>query len=84
MGSENMKKSDPTGSGVTIEYLAFPSETSRLEVWATVGTSAFDGVFFRRVLPDKQNVGAAVLNLINGQGRIFLADKLHIIGETSA
>ncbi len=79
-----MKKSDPTGSGVTIEYPETrPSGNFPFGgFWATVGTSAFDGVSLQGAsYQDRQNVGAAVLNLINGPGRIFLADKLHIIGE---
>jgi chromosome segregation ATPase len=79
-----MKKSDPTGSGATIEYPETrPSGNFPFGgFWATVGTSAFDGVSLQgATYQDRQNVGAAVLNLINGPGRIFLADKLHIIGE---
>ena len=79
-----MKKSDPTGSGVTIEYPETrPSGNFPFGgFWATVGNSAFDGVSLQGAsYQDRQNVGAAVLNLINGPGRIFLADKLHIIGE---
>ena len=84
MGSDDMKKSDPTGSGVTIEYPETrPSGNFPFGgFWATVGTSAFDGVSLQGAsYQDRQNVGTAVLNLINGPGRIFLADKLHIIGE---
>ena len=77
------RKNDPTGS-VTIEYPETrPSGNFPFGgFWATVGTSAFDGVSLQGAsYQDRQNVGAAVLNLINGPGRIFLADKLHIIGE---
>tara|TARA_Y100001973_G_scaffold100937_1_gene162997 strand:+ start:1252 stop:2868 length:1617 start_codon:yes stop_codon:yes gene_type:complete len=84
MGSENMKKSDPTGSGVTIEYPETrPSGNFPFDgFWATVGTSAFDNVALQGAsYQDRQNVIAAVVNLINGPGRVFLADKLHIIGE---
>jgi len=80
-----MKKSDPTGSGETIEY----PETKPMGdfpfagYWSIVGVSAFDNVQLdSATYQDRQNIQQAIMNLINGPGRVFLADKLHLLGET--
>jgi septal ring factor EnvC (AmiA/AmiB activator) len=80
-----MKKSDPTGTSATIELTEstavgdFPYQG----FWSIVGQSAFNGVELQGAsYQDRQNVISAIANLINGPGRIFLADKIWEIGET--
>lgn len=80
-----MKKSDPAGTDVTIEI---PETKAAGEFpydgfWSVVGKSAIDNVQLpNATYQDRQNITDAIVNLINGPGRIFLADKLHEIGET--
>ena len=80
-----MKKSDPTGTGITIEY---PESRASGDFpyggfWSIIGTSAFDAVKLEGAsYQDRQNVQLAIRNLINGPGRVFLADKLYTFGET--
>ena len=80
-----MKKSDPTGTGITIEYpeTRAVGDFPYVGFWSVVGMSAFNNVELQGAsYQDRQNVQTAIINLINGPGRVFLADKLHIFGET--
>lgn len=81
-----MKKSDPTGSGQTIEIpvtkvmgAVFPY----WGYWAAIFSSAIKKVKLNGAsYQNHQDVTEAITNLIDGPGRIFLADKLWEIGET--
>lgn len=81
-----MRKSDPTGT--TEQTIELP-ETKHVGdfpyvgFWSVIGKSAFDSVDLQNAsYQDRQNVTSAIVNLINGPGRVFLADKIWEIGET--
>lgn len=80
-----MKKSDPADTGLTIELTEnqAPGDFPYTGFWAMLSNSAFDNVTLpQATYQDRQNVIAAIKNLINGPGRVFLADKIWEIGET--
>lgn len=81
-----MKKSDPAGSDLTIEIPETKHSGDFLNwsgFWGVVGSSAIDQVELDGAsYQDRQNVTAAIIALIDGPGRVFLADKLYEIGET--
>lgn len=81
-----MKKSDPTGTTeatIEIPETRHAGDFPYTGFWSIVGRSAIDQVQLNNATyQDRQNVTSAIVNLINGPGRIFLADKLWEIGET--
>lgn len=80
-----MKKSDPADTGLTIELTESkaPGDFPYDGFWAMLSKSAFDNVNLPQAsYQDRQNVTAALKGLINGPGRVFLADKLWELGET--
>jgi len=80
-----MKKSDPAGTSQTIEITESKAQGDfpYWGYWSALYSSAMNKVdLFDANYQDRQNVSDAFTNLINGPGRIFLADKLWEIGET--
>ena len=80
-----MKKSDPAGTGQTIDITEtkVTGDFPYWGYWSAISSSAIDLVGLSdATYQDRKNVSDAIINLINGPGRIFLADKLWEIGET--